>query len=156
MTTIPDFTEAERKRIPVILLERYGKIIPIQLADSELQLGADPADLSLCPTIYWNERGAHFIVCKVGESRYRCLFFYSDAEQYGTGRAGMNAARTSSCAKWGRAATAACFSIPMPSNTAQAATNTTISIPASSHCCKCSRTTNTSLPISLPAPPLPI
>ena len=86
MTTIPDFTEAERKRIPVILLERYGKIIPIQLADSELQLGADPADLSLCPTIYWNERGAHFIVCKVGESRYRCLFFYSDAEQYGTGR----------------------------------------------------------------------
>jgi len=86
MTTIPDFTEAERKRIPVILLERYGKLIPIQLADSELQLGADPADLSLCPTIYWNERGAHFIVCKVGESRYRCLFFYSDAEQYGTGR----------------------------------------------------------------------
>lgn len=86
MTTPTDFTEAERKRIPVILLERYGKLIPIQLADSELQLGADPADLSLCPTIYWNERGAHFIVCKVGESRYRCLFFYSDAEQYGTGR----------------------------------------------------------------------
>ena len=86
MTTIPDFTEAERKRITVILLERYGKLIPIQLADSELQLGADPADLSLCPTIYWNERGAHFIVCKVGESRYRCLFFYSDAEQFGTGR----------------------------------------------------------------------
>lgn len=86
MTTPIDFTEAERKRIPVILLERYGKLIPIQLADSELQLGADPADLSLCPTIYWNERGAHFIVCKVGESRYRCLFFYSDAEQYGTGR----------------------------------------------------------------------
>lgn len=86
MTAIPDFTEAERKRITVILLERYGKLIPIQLADSELQLGADPVDLSLCPTIYWNERGAHFIVCKVGESRYRCLFFYSDAEQYGTGR----------------------------------------------------------------------
>lgn len=86
MTTHIDFTEAERKRITVILLERYGKLIPIQLADSELQLGADPADLSLCPTIYWNERGAHFIVCKVGESRYRCLFFYSDAEQYGTGR----------------------------------------------------------------------
>lgn len=86
MTTIPDFTEAERKRISIILLERYGKIVPIQLADSELQLGRNPASLTLCPTIYWSERGAHFVVCKVGESRYRCQFFYSEAEQYGTGR----------------------------------------------------------------------
>ena len=86
MTNIADFTEAEHKRVSALLLERYGKIIPTQLADSELQLGADPADLSLCPAIYWNERGAHFVLCKTGESRYRCLFFYSDAEQYGTGR----------------------------------------------------------------------
>jgi hypothetical protein len=86
MTAIPDFTEAERKGVNALLLERYGKLVPIQLADSELQLGIDPADLSLCPTIYWNERGAHFVLCKVGESRYRCLFFYSDAEQFGTGR----------------------------------------------------------------------
>lgn len=86
MTAIPDFTEAERKSVNVLLLERYGKLVPIQLADSELQLGIDPVDLSLCPTIYWNERGAHFVLCKVGESRYRCLFFYSDAEQFGTGR----------------------------------------------------------------------
>lgn len=86
MDTIPDFTEAERKRVSTILLERYGKIVPVQLADSELQLGAEPADLSLCPTVYWSERGAHFVLCKTGESRYRCLFFYSEAEQYGTGR----------------------------------------------------------------------
>lgn len=86
MTPIPDFTEAEHKRVSAILFERYGKLVPIQLADSELQLGIDPADLSLCPAIYWNERGAHFIVCKVGEGRYRCQFFYSAAEQYGTGR----------------------------------------------------------------------
>lgn len=82
----PRFTEAERKRVTALLLERYGKLVPIQLADSELQLGVDPADLSLCPTIYWSERGAHFAVFKTGESRYRCLFFYSEAEQYGTGR----------------------------------------------------------------------
>jgi len=86
MTAIPDFTEAEHKGVNTLLLERYGKLVPIQLADSELQLGTNPTDLSLCPTIYWNERGAHFVLCKVGESRYRCLFFYSDAEQYGTGR----------------------------------------------------------------------
>ena len=86
MTAIPDFTEAEPKGVSTLLLERYGKLVPVQLADSELQLGTNPTDLSLCPTIYWNERGAHFVLCKVGESRYRCLFFYSDAEQYGTGR----------------------------------------------------------------------
>lgn len=86
MRVISDFAEAEQKRVSTILFERYGKFVSMHLADSELQLGIDPADLSLCPTIYWNERGAHFVVCKAGENRYRCQFFYSDAEQYGTGR----------------------------------------------------------------------
>lgn len=85
MTDIPDFTEAEHKLVAAFLLERYGKLVPIQLADSELQLGADPAQLTLCPTLYWTERGAHFVVCKVAAGRYRCQFFYSEAEQYGTG-----------------------------------------------------------------------
>lgn len=85
MNTIPDFTEVERKRVSVALFERYGKIIPFQLADSELQLGGDPSRLTTCPTIYWNELGAHFVVCKVAPGRYRCQFFYSEAEQYGTG-----------------------------------------------------------------------
>ncbi|MDP2759851.1 MAG: hypothetical protein Q8O64_05515 [Sideroxyarcus sp.] len=83
---IQDFIDSEKKLVSALLLERYGKFIPLQLADSELQLGIDPGDLSLCPTIYWNERGAHFILCKVGERRYRCQFFYSEADQYGTGR----------------------------------------------------------------------
>jgi hypothetical protein len=86
MSTIPDFTEAEHKRVSGLLFERYGKLVPIQLADSELQLGGDPSQLTACPTLYWNERGAHFIVCKVAANRYRCQFFYSEAEQYGTGR----------------------------------------------------------------------
>ncbi|MDO8464547.1 MAG: hypothetical protein Q7S46_04735 [Gallionella sp.] len=86
MTAITDFTEAEYKRVSAILMERYGKLVQIQLADSELQLGINPAELSLCPTFYWSERGAHFVVCKVGGNRYRCQFFYSEAEQYGTGR----------------------------------------------------------------------
>ncbi len=83
---IPDFTEAEQKRVSGLLFERYGKLVPIQLADSELQLGVDPSQLTVCPTFYWNERGAHFIVCKVAADRYRCQFFYSEADQYGTGR----------------------------------------------------------------------
>ena len=39
------------------------------------------------PTLYWCERSAQFVVCKVAASRYRCQFFYSEKEQYGTGRA---------------------------------------------------------------------
>ena len=86
MTTITDFTGAEHKRVSELLFERYGKFVPIQLADSELQLGGDPFQLTDCPSFYWNERGAHFIICKVAADRYRCQFFYSEAEQYGTGR----------------------------------------------------------------------
>ena len=86
MATIPDFTEAEHKRVAALLFDRYGKLVPTQLADSELQLGADSAQLTLCPALYWNERGAHFVLCKVATDCYRCQFFYSEAEQYGTGK----------------------------------------------------------------------
>jgi hypothetical protein len=37
----------------------------MQLADSNLQLDELSDDLTVCPTIYWAERGAHFVVCKV-------------------------------------------------------------------------------------------
>lgn len=66
MSAIPDFTEAEYKLAAALLFDRYGKLVPVQLADSELQLGTDPAQLVLCPALYWNERGAHFVVCKAG------------------------------------------------------------------------------------------
>ena len=39
-TTIPDFTDAEQKLVSASLFERYGKLVPFQLADSELQLDA--------------------------------------------------------------------------------------------------------------------
>ena len=84
--SIPDFTEAEQKLVSGLLLKRYSKLVPLQLADSELQLTAPLKKLTMCPTIYWSERGAHFVVFKVAESRYRCQFFYSEAEHFGTGR----------------------------------------------------------------------
>jgi len=80
-----DFTEAEQKQVSALLLKRYGKLIPLQLADIELQLGCTPEQLTSCPALYWSERGAHFVVCKIAAGRYRCQFFYSDTEQYGTG-----------------------------------------------------------------------
>lgn len=83
---IPDFTEAEQKLVSGLLLKRYAKTVQLQLADSELQIDAASESLTLCPTLYWSERGAHFVVCKVADGRYRSQFFYSEAEQYGTGR----------------------------------------------------------------------
>ncbi|HET7831853.1 MAG TPA: hypothetical protein VFK88_02705 [Gallionella sp.] len=85
-SNIPDFTEAEQKLVSAQLLYRYGKAVPLQLADSELQLDPASDELTLCPTLYWCERGAHFVVCKVGEGRYRSQFFYSETEHYGTGK----------------------------------------------------------------------
>jgi hypothetical protein len=67
---IPDFTEAEQKLVCASLFEPYGKLVPIQLANSELQLDVTSEELTLCPTIYWAERGAHFVVCKVDVDRY--------------------------------------------------------------------------------------
>lgn len=56
-----------------------------ELADSELQLDPGSAELTTCPTLYWSMQGANFVVCKTGENRFRCQFYYSDADQYGTG-----------------------------------------------------------------------
>ena len=82
---IPDFSDAERRRVTSLLEQRYGRTVAMELADSELRLEPEAA-LTSCPTLYWAERGAHFVVCRVASDRYRCQFFYSDAEQFGTGR----------------------------------------------------------------------
>jgi len=42
--------------------------------------------LTICPTVFWSERGCNFAIFKTAEERYRCLFYYSEEEQYGTGR----------------------------------------------------------------------
>jgi hypothetical protein len=83
---VSDFTEAEQKLVANVLLQRYGRLVALQLADSELQLDSTNDELTLCPTLYWSEQGAQFVVCKTGEGIYRCQFFYSEAEQFGTGR----------------------------------------------------------------------
>jgi hypothetical protein len=83
---IPDFSDSEYQLVNQILFERYGRLVPLQAADVELQL--DPASeiLTTCPSLYWSELGAEFIVSKLADQRYRCQFFYSANEQFGTGR----------------------------------------------------------------------
>jgi hypothetical protein len=84
-TVVPDFSEAERSLVAELLHDRYKREVAPQLADSDLLLDPATEELTVCPTLYWSERGAHFVVWKVAQDRYRCQFFYADADQYGTG-----------------------------------------------------------------------
>ena len=83
---IPDFNSAERWVIESALKERYGHFVQIEFADSELKLERDTPVLTACPTVFWSERGCNFLIFKTREDRYRCQFFYSDDEHFGTGR----------------------------------------------------------------------
>ena len=83
---IPDFTDSEFQLVNQILLERYSRLVPLQSADVELQLDPVSETLTTCPSLYWNELGAEFIVSKLADQRFRCQFFYSASEQFGTGR----------------------------------------------------------------------
>ncbi|MBE0625583.1 MAG: hypothetical protein IH606_12305 [Burkholderiales bacterium] len=84
---IADFNSAELWVIESALKERYGHIVPVELADSDLKLDPDMPVLTICPTVFWSERGCNFVIFKTGEGRYRSQFFYGEEEHYGTGRA---------------------------------------------------------------------
>ena len=88
MPAILEFSDAEIAAIREMLVQRYHKEVEIHLADSEVRLD-QPADDSpntvSCPTVYWYERGANFVVFKCGVARYRTQFFYTPHEQFGTG-----------------------------------------------------------------------
>jgi hypothetical protein len=86
MSSIPDFTDTERWIVESAVKERFGKPVEIQVADAELRIHPDDRELTLCPTLYWTERDAHFAIFKIGEGRFRNQFFYSVRDQYGTGR----------------------------------------------------------------------
>lgn len=84
--SIPDFTEAELKLVSQTLLERYGQVTPLQTADAEIQLNSESDELSTCPVLFWEARGASFVVFKLGASLFKSQFFYNEAAQYGTGK----------------------------------------------------------------------
>lgn len=83
---IADFTETERWVVDTTLKERYGKAIEIKAADVELRLSPADRELTLCPALFWAEHEAGFVLTKTGDGRFRCQFYYSVLEQYGTGR----------------------------------------------------------------------
>jgi hypothetical protein len=84
--TIADFSDSELKLVSHTLFERYGRIVALQAADAEIQLDSESEQLSTCPVLYWEERGAHFVVFKLADTRYKAQFFYNETTQYGTGK----------------------------------------------------------------------
>ena len=85
MSKIEDFTESELWIIKTTLEERYGEAIEPMLADTELRLNPYATELTPCPAAYWEHEGCHFIICKTGDSKYRCQFYYRVHQMYGTG-----------------------------------------------------------------------
>ena len=83
---IPKFTAREHNLVKQCVMERYGTKIALQDAEAELQLDLLKEELTVCPSTTWEERGAHFVVFKTGDSRFRCQFYYTDVEQFGTGK----------------------------------------------------------------------
>jgi hypothetical protein len=85
MSQIADFAESELWIIRTTLQERYGEPVEPLLADTELRLDPCSTGLIPCPAACWEHEGCHFIVCKTGDSRYRCQFYYRVHQMYGTG-----------------------------------------------------------------------
>ena len=84
-----DIDDAERWVVESTLRERYGHRVATQLADTELHLQPDDETLTACPTLYWEERGAAFVIVKLADGRWRAMFFYPEdavEEQFGAGK----------------------------------------------------------------------
>ena len=83
---IPKFTERERNLVRQTIKERYDSDVSFQDVDAELQLNLLKEDLTTCPSLTWEDQGAHFVIFKTGDSRFRSQFYYTDVQQYGTGK----------------------------------------------------------------------
>jgi hypothetical protein len=82
----PEFTPDEVDLIAALLEQRYVVPVALESAESELVLEGSGPEPTLCPSVYWTARGAHFVVCKLAEARFRGRYFYDDDELRGTGR----------------------------------------------------------------------
>lgn len=86
MSISTDFTETQIELVRGLIQSRYHQGIDLQLADAELRLNPESSSMTSCPTLFWEARGASFVIFKVPGEHYRCQFFYSPNDQYGTGR----------------------------------------------------------------------
>lgn len=82
----PDFSPSELDDIAQMLAMRYRSPVPVDPVEAEIQVDPEGEELVSCPGLYWQARGAHFVVFRVSEGTYRGQFYYSEAQQYSTGR----------------------------------------------------------------------
>ncbi|CAK0778639.1 conserved hypothetical protein [Gammaproteobacteria bacterium] len=85
MIPIADFLEEEIRVVQEATHRRYGAPVEIEAVTSELRLYPEDRELTNCPGLYWEGRGASFLLSKIGDNHFRCLFFYRARTQYGTG-----------------------------------------------------------------------
>jgi hypothetical protein len=83
---IPAYTETELWIVRQTLKERYGEDIRLEVATGEVRLDPSERVLTTCPALYWQARGANFVIVKVGTDRYRAQFYYRGFEQFATGK----------------------------------------------------------------------
>jgi len=80
----PEFTAREKNLVAQTLAERFGQPITVQPTRSEIQLNLLEDVLTECPSLTWKVDVCNFVVFKTGDQRFRCQFYYTDAEQFGT------------------------------------------------------------------------
>lgn len=83
---ISPMNDTERWIVSSAVKERYGREVDVQDVETEIRLYADDRELTLCPGLYWNERGCHFVLSKTGDGLYRSMFFYRIRDRFSTGR----------------------------------------------------------------------
>ncbi len=82
-----DFTQTELWTIQSTVNERYGRPVPVEVAETEVRLNPEDRVLVTRPSAYWDDgQGCHFVVIKLAPGTYRCQFYYRGYEQFGTGR----------------------------------------------------------------------
>jgi hypothetical protein len=86
MPGIPDFTEHELDLVRQSVERRFRHPVDVEIADAELKLDPSSAELTTCPTLFWNVGDCNFVVFKIGADRFRPQFYYGHNEHYGTGR----------------------------------------------------------------------
>ena len=86
MITAPDFTDEEMNTIRVAVENRWkNEMVELHPADVGTKLSAYSNELTECPAIFWAHEHCNFILVKTGDNRYRCQFFYTPHDQFGTG-----------------------------------------------------------------------
>ena len=81
-----EFTDTELWTIQATVNERYGRPVPLEVAETEVRLNPEDRMLAMRPAVYWDDgQGCHFVVIKLDPHTYRCQFYYRGFEQFGTG-----------------------------------------------------------------------